>query len=831
MDSIDSGNSCSSGSELEDTWDGEGVARSLFDDFVSPFASEVYRHMSSNFGFDHTVLGKGTLHRVALVTYLEREKAKGTDVLAAYRRVCSDPSIVLDRFEEYINPPFENEKLIWDFMESSDDEGDEELLKGHLYLERGTKTSQARQKQLLQDEEYFKSYKGLEIHREMVNDHVRTSAYESFIRLNQTLFKNKVVLDVGSGSGILSLFAARAGAKLVVGIDNCENMVKMSEEHAWVNGLTNVRFLHGKVEDSDLVYVNGTVCFKRDCEGNFPYETFKCDILISEWMGYGLLYENMLPSVLFARDKYLTKEGVMVPSKVKLGFFALDMHDKLLSKLKEWEQPKYGLILNGLRYDAAELLKNPTVEVTDPSSIVSDANGICLIDLKHLKQSDIANAHEFEVKVHEGKKCSSLALYFDCIFEPRLTATANVPAVINLKSTTFRGLDSYREHLPGIDKTTMLCTSPEYKGSEDESGVIVIMTTRPDYKATHWKQVLLHLVDHDDAPVQIEGTFEGRVSLINNSANNRAKMASEEPVTDNLLLMLADQCSGIEEMFDIFFDFLGRRSAFFKPHDGSDLNQHLENCVKMVSRHCRKIGALIMEAKRKEWEAQEKEAEAKRQAAMAREAAKNAPTMIDATSGDADEVIDVPRHQEPEEEVEEKEPKNILGAGRPIGNGGRNKWYVWTQTLAGVDLSAKVPPGTTSKSIKVDISTNKLHVYCKGELLFGGDLYESIKSEDCYWTLLDGKTLQINMEKRNQVQWWPCVIKGHPEIDVRKIMPENSKLSELDPETRVTVEKMMLDQKHHGESSATSALMSQLEALQRFKEAHPELDFSNANMN
>ncbi|CDR96501.1 PROTEIN ARGININE N-METHYLTRANSFERASE, putative [Babesia bigemina] len=515
MSSSDSSDSCSSGSELEETWEGEGVATSLFDDFSSPFASQVYRHMESKFGFDHRILGKGTLHRVALVTYLEREKAKGADVLDCYQRIRSDPSIVLNRMEEFIKPPFENEKLLWDFMESSDEEGDEDLLSKHLSQEKGTKTAQAIRKRASEDESYFKCYKGLGIHREMVQDAVRTGAYEAFIRLNKALFKDKVVLDVGCGSGILSLLAAKHGAKLVVGIDNCENLVNMSEDHARINNLTNVRFLHGKVEDSDLAYVDGVLLFKRDANSDTPHEPFKCDILISEWMGYGLLYENMLPSVLFARDKYLTEDGIMVPSKVKLGFFAIDMHEELSAKMREWNEPKYGIVLSGLRYEAAELLKVPAVEAADPSSIVSDASGICVMDLKRVKPSELSTAHDFEVKVHDGKTCSSLVLYFDCIFEPRNTADGSFPAVLNLKSKTFGGLESYRESLPGVDTTRTYSVSPDYAGSEEEGGVVVVMSTRPDQTTTHWKQVLLHLVDHNDAPVRLN------VSLLKNPTNNR----------------------------------------------------------------------------------------------------------------------------------------------------------------------------------------------------------------------------------------------------------------------------------------------------------------------
>jgi hypothetical protein len=56
----------------------------------------------------------------------------------------------------------------------------------------------------------------------------------------------------------------------------------------------------------------------------------------------------------------------------------------------------------------------------------------------------------------------------------------------------------------------------------------------------------------------------------------------------------------------------------------------------------------------------------------------------------------------------------------------------------------------------------------------------------------DGKSLNILLTKHNQMEWWKSVIKGDPEVDTQKVEPESSKLSDLDPETRQTVEKMMV---------------------------------------
>ena len=99
---------------------------------------------------------------------------------------------------------------------------------------------------------------------------------------NKHLFKNKIVLDVGCGTGILSMFAAKAGAKQVYGVD-MSGIIEQAKMIVEKNGFADkVTLIRGKIEEIVL-----------------PVP--KVDIIISEWMGYCLFYESMLDSVLYAR--------------------------------------------------------------------------------------------------------------------------------------------------------------------------------------------------------------------------------------------------------------------------------------------------------------------------------------------------------------------------------------------------------------------------------------------------------------------------------------------------------------------------------------------------
>ncbi|RKP14027.1 HSP20-like chaperone [Piptocephalis cylindrospora] len=158
--------------------------------------------------------------------------------------------------------------------------------------------------------------------------------------------------------------------------------------------------------------------------------------------------------------------------------------------------------------------------------------------------------------------------------------------------------------------------------------------------------------------------------------------------------------------------------------------------------------------------------------------------------------------------------------------------YRWKQTLADLDVSISLPVGTRAKMLKVSITTTSIRVQVPGqdEPVLEGKLTHSVQEEECTWTVEDQKLLFIHLEKSDRQQWWKSVVQGAPEIDTSKLAPENSRLEDLDGETRGMVEKMMFDQRQKAQGQPSSDELKKMEALKKFQDAHPEMDFSKTKM-
>ncbi|KAK5136235.1 hypothetical protein LTR08_003842 [Meristemomyces frigidus] len=160
--------------------------------------------------------------------------------------------------------------------------------------------------------------------------------------------------------------------------------------------------------------------------------------------------------------------------------------------------------------------------------------------------------------------------------------------------------------------------------------------------------------------------------------------------------------------------------------------------------------------------------------------------------------------------------------------------YKWTQTITDLDLTAPIPANLKGKDLDVKITKTSLRAGIKGQApIIEGTLPHSIIVDDSAWTLettSSGKELNIHFDKANKMEWWAHVVTSAPKIDTSKISPENSKLSDLDGETRSMVEKMMYDQRQKEMGKPTSDEEKKAELMKKFQLQHPEMDFSNAKM-
>jgi protein arginine N-methyltransferase 1 len=241
---------------------------------------------------------------------------------------------------------------------------------------------------------YADSYAHFGIHEEMLKDSVRTGSYRSAIINNGHLFKDKTVLDVGCGTGILSMFAAKAGAKHVVGID-MSNIIDQAQKIIEANGFKDtITLVKGKLEEAEL-----------------PMDKF--DIIISEWMGYFLLYESMLDTVLLARDKYLKQGGLIFPDTATLYMAAIEDQDYKEEKINFWDNV-YGFDYSCIK-DIA--LREPLVDTVEMKAVVTDPCPIKHINLLTAKKEDLTFEAPFSLTATRNDYVHAFLAWFDISFE------------------------------------------------------------------------------------------------------------------------------------------------------------------------------------------------------------------------------------------------------------------------------------------------------------------------------------------------------------------------------------------------------------------------------
>uniref|UniRef100_A0A7S0QZC6 Protein arginine N-methyltransferase domain-containing protein n=1 Tax=Pyramimonas obovata TaxID=1411642 RepID=A0A7S0QZC6_9CHLO len=278
---------------------------------------------------------------------------------------------------------------------------------------RAIETAKAQEKIAKEQETYsagyYESYEKVEVHEVMLKDTPRNYAYATAIEKCAHKIAGKAVLDVGCGTGILSMLCAKAGARVVYAVE-ASKMAVTAERIVKDNNLQHiVKVYHCPVESVQL-----------------PEQV---DVIISEWMGFYLLHESMLQSVLKARDLHLKPDGLMMPSKANVYAVPVSLHDFRREKIDFWDKV-VGFDMRAVQDTVwEEAMSAPLIDVIGPGSMMAKPQIFASLDLHKVTAAELEKlSATLKFTVTKEDDLAGICCYFDTSF----FGTANgVPIVLN----------------------------------------------------------------------------------------------------------------------------------------------------------------------------------------------------------------------------------------------------------------------------------------------------------------------------------------------------------------------------------------------------------------
>jgi SAM-dependent methyltransferase len=233
----------------------------------------------------------------------------------------------------------------------------------------------------------------------MALDDRRNEAYAQ--ALAQVITPESVVLDLGSGLGILGLMAAQLGAKRVYLVEP-ENIIAVTQEIVRVNGLSDrVRCLHGEIEKVEIPE--------------------KVDVITSVFTGNFLLTEDLLPSLFYARDKYLKPGGVLIPNAAFMEAVPVSVPKLYADDIEVWSTPYRNLDHSPARTYASQSLFYYREALSESQYLAEPAN---LKAMDFYSSTGIDCKTEVNYTVRESGLCHGWAGWFQMQLGDRWLSTA-----------------------------------------------------------------------------------------------------------------------------------------------------------------------------------------------------------------------------------------------------------------------------------------------------------------------------------------------------------------------------------------------------------------------
>jgi protein arginine N-methyltransferase 1 len=221
----------------------------------------------------------------------------------------------------------------------------------------------------------------------MIADEVRIRAYSR--ALERTIVPGSIVLDIGAGTGILSLLACKYGAGKVYAVEPSIAIV-LAEEHARANGFAGrIEFIQRPSTQIDLPQ--------------------RADVIVSDLRGVLPLFEHNVPSLVDARRRLLARGGKLIPSRDRLWAAVVEAPQVYDDFIQPWQKLDLELNLDAARDMVKNLWKRERVS---PDGILTSALQWGALDYMTVESPDLSAELDFDVQ--RAGTAHGFVAWFDC---------------------------------------------------------------------------------------------------------------------------------------------------------------------------------------------------------------------------------------------------------------------------------------------------------------------------------------------------------------------------------------------------------------------------------
>jgi type I protein arginine methyltransferase len=233
-------------------------------------------------------------------------------------------------------------------------------------------------------------------HGKMLADKIRTDAYVEALR--RSVKPGSVVADIGTGTGFFAMLAREFGAKSVYAIEPA-NIIQLAKEIAEANQLgSRIEFIQNLSTEVDLPE--------------------RADVIVSDLRGILPLFRNHIPSIIDARQRHLSRGGVLIPQQDEIWVSIVEDQDLYHKWVSPWNEPQHGLDLQAAQKRAVNAWRKARLQ---PSQLLVEAQRLSTLNYHTITDSDIESHVHWTL--NRSGTGHGLVIWFDSVLLDGITFT------------------------------------------------------------------------------------------------------------------------------------------------------------------------------------------------------------------------------------------------------------------------------------------------------------------------------------------------------------------------------------------------------------------------